>query len=463
MIPLRAEQLADVVGGELRGGGSDATLTEVVIDSRRAGRGALFVALPGERTDGHRFVPAAAAAGAAACLVARDAPIGEVGVGTALVVVDDPADALVGLGRWVRETVAPVVVAVTGSAGKTTTKDLAAAAVGAGRSVVANPGSFNNDLGVPLTCCRLTTETEVLIAEVGARGLGHIAALADWLAPDVAIVTTVSGAHLELFGDIETVGRAKAELVAALAPEGLAILNADDPRVAAMGASAPGRVTTYGRGPADWHAEDVELDELARARFRVRGVPVALRVPGVHHVGNALAALAAADAVGVPLAAAATAVSGAAVSRWRSQLVGTAGGLTVLNDAYNANPASTAAALEALAGMRVPGRRWAVLGRMAELGAAGAAEHERMGALAAALGLDGVVAVGDGAAGVLRGARDGGGLGLEAGAADVDAALALLDGTLAAGDAVLVKASRSEGLERLAAELVTRWGGEAPG
>lgn len=463
MIPVTVEQLADVVGGALRRGDPGATITDVVIDSRRVERGALFVALPGERTDGHRHVPAAAAAGAAACLVAEGVDLDEVPPGTALVAVDDPADALLGLGRWVRETVAPVVVAVTGSAGKTTTKDLAAAAVGAGRAVVANPGSFNNDLGVPLTCCALTLQTEVLVAEVGARGLGHIAALAGWLAPDVAIVTTVSGAHLELFGDVDAVARAKAELVTALGPDGLAVLNADDPRVAAMAAAAPGRVTTYGRGPADWRAEDVALDGMARARFTVRGVPVALRLPGAHHVGNALAALVAADAVGVPLAVAATAVNRATVSRWRTELVETVGGVTVLNDAYNANPASTAAALETLAEMRVPGRRWAVLGRMAELGAVATAEHERVGTLAAGLGLDGVIAVGDEAAGILRGVRAGGGMGVTAAVADTGAALARLEGTVAPGDAVLVKASRAEGLERLAADLVTRWGGAAGG
>lgn len=464
MIPLTAGQLADVVGGAVRRGSPDAELTAVVIDSRRAGPGALFVALPGEHTDGHRFVTAASAAGAAACLVADAAPV-EVppDAATAVVAVDDPADALLGLGRWVRQTVAPLVVAVTGSAGKTTTKDLAAAAIGAGRAVVANPGSFNNDLGVPLTCCGLTMDTEVLVAEVGARGPGHIAALAAWLAPDVAVVTTVGAAHLELFGDVGAVARAKAELVTALGPEGLAVLNGDDPRVAAMAAGAPGRVAMYGTGPtADWRAEEVHFDDLRRARFTVRGVPVALPLPGAHHVGNALAALAAADAVGVPLRVAATAVGSATVSPWRSELVPTAGGVTVLNDAYNANPTSTAAALETLAGMRVPGRRWAVLGRMAELGPGGVEEHVRMGALAAALGLDGVVAVGDGAAAVLRGARDGG-VAVALAAADAVAALAVLDDAVGAGDAVLVKASRAEGLERLAADLVTRWGGPAAG
>ncbi len=467
MIPLTVEQLADVVGGDLTDPSAGGrAITGVVIDSRAAGPGALFAALPGQRTDGHAHVGAAARAGAVACLVATERLV-DPAVATALdeggaaVAVDEVGDALLGLGRWARDTVDPTVVCVTGSSGKTTTKDLIAAATGAGRSVVANVGSYNNELGVPLTCCRLELGSEVLVAEVGARGLGHVARLAALLAPDIAVVTTISGAHLEQFGDLETVARAKGELVEALGAGGLAVLNADDPRVAALAARTVGRVVTYGLdSEAAWRADDVELDALARARFTVRGVRVELPLAGVHQVGNALAALVVADAVGVPLDAAAAALAAAPVSRWRSEVIRTAQGVVVVNDAYNANPASTEAALRTLAAVDTTGRRWAVLGEMAELGPTSGDEHERVGRLAVRLGLDGVVAVGEPAERVRHGAaEEAAGRGEQRAVDDAQAAAGLLAQRLEPGDVVLVKASRSAGLERLAEQLVASLGG----
>lgn len=450
MIRLTLEQVADVVGGGLADeADAERTVDDVTIDSRTARPGSLFVPLRGERADGHDFIDAAAGRGATGYLLEdrREHP-----ATPGAIVVDDPADALLGLGAWVRHHVDPVVIAITGSSGKTTTKDLVAAAAGAGRRTVANPGSYNNELGVPLTCCRLTDETEVLVAEVGARGVGHIARLAPLLAPDIAIVTTVGAAHLAMLGDLDTVARAKTELVQALAPDGLAILNADDPRVAAMADGAPGRVATYGMGAtADWRAEEVELDELARPAFTIRDHRLQLPVPGQHNVGNALAALVAADAVGVALDAAAAALESATVSQWRMQLLRTPGGLVILNDAYNANPASTQAALTTLARMATHGRRWAVLGEMAELGPGSDEAHERIGRLAAQLGLDGLVVVGDAAAPIRHGAMADGSYDEDRllTAAGPDDVAPLLRGRLRPGDVVLVKASRSVGLERI--------------
>ncbi|MGH8904119.1 MAG: UDP-N-acetylmuramoyl-tripeptide--D-alanyl-D-alanine ligase [Egibacteraceae bacterium] len=451
MIPLTLEQLADVVGGEL----VDATdahrcVDAVTIDSRAAAPGALFVPLRGERVDGHDFIADAAVRGASGYLTAAGRPLPPVAGG---VVVDDPADALLALGAWVREVVDPLVIGVTGSNGKTTTKDLIAAAVGAGRAVVASAGSYNNELGVPLTLCRLCRSSEVLVAEVGARGRGHIAQLVPVIRPDIAVVTTVSGAHLEQFGTVETVAAAKAELVEGLGPDGLAVLNADDHRVVAMAAHAPGPVATYGRGVhAQWRAEDIELDRLARPRFTVRGLDVALPLPGEHNVGNAVAALVVADACGVPLAGAAEALERAAVSCWRMELRETTNGVAVLNDAYNANPASMEAALRTLVRMRVTGRRWAVLGRMAELGPAAEAAHERIGRLANQLGVDGLVVIADPAHPEAAAIRDGAGAGEVV--ADPGEAVALLQRRLRPGDAVLVKASRAVGLERVAEMLL---------
>ncbi len=453
MIPLRLAAVADAVGGTLvdpRDG--DRVVDSVTIDSRTADSGALFVALPGERVDGHDFVAAAVRAGATGYLCRADRAPGVAGG----VAVADPAAALLALGATVRRVVDPRGVAVTGSSGKTTTKHLLRAAMGAGRRVVANVGSYNNELGVPLTCCALTADTEVLVAEVGARGAGHVAAMAAVLRPDVTVVTTVGEAHLAMFADLDGVARAKRELVEALTADGVAILNADDPRVLAMAAAAPGPVVTYACGDdADLRAHDVTLDALARPRFRVDGVAVSLPLPGLHNVGNALAALAGARACGVDLAAAAAALATAPVSRWRMELHTTDDGVTVLNDAYNANPSSTEAALRTLAATATGGRRVAVLGHMAELGPGSDAAHERIGRQCAELALDGLVAVGAGAAAIARGARAAGlapGGRVEA-VADAEAALEVLRGWLADGDAVLVKASRSAGLERVALAL----------
>ena len=482
MIPLTAEQLADVVGGELNTDADPAAgLAEVVIDSRRAGPGALFVALPGEHTDGHRHCGDAVARGAKLCLVAaghRD----EV-EGLPAVVVDDPGDALLGLGAWVREVADPTVVAITGSAGKTTTKDLAAAAVGAGRRVVAAAGSFNNELGVPLTCCRVELGTEVLISEVGARGRGHIAQLMPLLRPDVAVVTTVSAAHLQQFSTVEEVARAKAELVESLRPDGLAVLNADDERVAAMADRTDGEVVTVGvHAAADWRALDLDLDQYARVSFTVRDVRVRMPVPGTHLVTNALAALVVADRVGAGLDRAARALSSAPMSPLRMQVQTAADGLVVLNDAYNANPASTAAALATLARMRTAGRRFAVLGTMAELGDASDDAHRQVGSAAAQLrsgpegmdgtdgpglaGLAGLVGVGEQARLITEAAAREGGIDRSR-IAHVDAPATALEalerlGPPGTGDVVLVKGSRSVGLERLATLLLERHGGSQP-
>jgi UDP-N-acetylmuramoyl-tripeptide--D-alanyl-D-alanine ligase len=465
VIPLDLADLAAVVGGDLADADeADRVVQTVTIDSRDAAPGALFVPVPGESADGHDFIADAVARGASGHLHASSRGLsGEPGA----VVVDDPADALLGLGAWVRDTVDPAVVAVTGSQGKTTTKDLIAVAVGAGLSTVAAPGSYNNDLGVPLTLCRLRADSRVLVTELGTRGIGHIARLAPIVRPDIAVVTAVGASHLELLGDVDAVAEAKAELVEALDPQGIAILNADDPRVAAMAGRTAARSVSYGvTADADWRAREVRFDDLARPAFTVEGpggaaAEVRLAVVGAHNVSNALAALAVAVELGVPLADAAGALSSALVSRWRMELIPTADGVLILNDAYNANPASMRAALATFTQMRVPGRRWAVLGQMGELGASSVEAHLAVGRLAAAADLGGLIVVGTAAEGIRTGAAQdwGANAGALVAVADADAALALLRARVVPGDAVLVKASRSIGLERLAAALVEEHGG----
>jgi UDP-N-acetylmuramoyl-tripeptide--D-alanyl-D-alanine ligase len=459
MIEMTLTEVARVTGGRLLG--PDRTIADLATDSRELEPGALFVALRGEQADGHDHVPDACQRGAAALLTEREPADDDV----AAVVVADTWAALRALGVAVRERVAPRTVAVTGSLGKTTTKDLVAAAVGAGRRVAAARGSFNNELGVPLTLLSLRADTQVLVTEIGARHVGDIATLAPLVAPEVAVVTSVAPVHLEVFGTIESIARAKGELVRALGPDGTAVLNLDDTRVAAMAAHAPA-VLGYGvESEASVTAEDIELDDAARAAFtavtpwgRAR---VRLPLAGRHHVGNALAALAVAGHLGVDLGDAAAALATAPVSPWRGEIVD-AGGVRVLNDAYNANPTAAIAALETLSALRCDGRTWAVLGTMAEIGSGAEDEHRRVGERCARLGVGRLVAVGEHAAAYAAGATEGG-LATDdvAEVADAGEALAhLLDG-VEPGDAVLVKASRVAGLEAVATGLVARREGAA--
>lgn len=412
----------------------------MAIDTRTLAAGQLWVALRGER-DGHDFASAAVEAGAGALLVEH--PIGS---GLPEIVVADTAAALLDIGRAARDRLGEArVLGITGSVGKTSTKDLLAGAVAAARRSVASPGSFNNELGLPLTLANAPADAEVAVLEMGARGPGHIAALCRIARPDVGVVTAVAAAHLEMFGDLDGVARAKGELVESLPSTGTAVLNGDDPRVAAMAGRTSARVLIYrvaGGAGADLVAESVALDDQLRPTF-VACTPwgrleVGLEARGAHQVGNALAALAAAGAIGVPLAEAVAGLSRAARSPHRMDVRRTAAGGTVINDAYNANPASMAAALRSLASLTA-GRRVAVLGPMAELGPAGAVEHRRIADLARQLGIE-VVAVGTDAYGVEP----------VAGGADVVELL----GVPAEGTAVLVKASRVAALERVATRLL---------
>jgi UDP-N-acetylmuramoyl-tripeptide--D-alanyl-D-alanine ligase len=456
VIRLTLAEVATATAGVLSADGPIADAAAIAIDavttdSRQVPAGALFVALRGSRTDGHDHADDAVRRGARALLVQRplDLPVPQV-------VVPDVVQALTALAGEVRRRVAPRAVAITGSVGKTTVKDLTAAAVGAGRVTHAARGSFNNELGVPLTLLGLTSATEVLVAELGARHLGDIATLAPLVGPDIAIVTAVAGVHLEVFGSIDAVARAKAELVEALPADGLAILNAADPRVAAMAGLAPAVLRTAVDDPsADVTATDVRLDRLARPRATVHtpwgSAALALPIAGRHHVGNALFAIAAAGALGVDIGAAAEALATAPVSPWRGEVVD-ADGFVVVNDAYNASPMAVTAALETLVAVERTGRTIAVLGLMAEIGQTAEAEHERVGRRVAALGVDELVVVGSAAGGYARGASAAGAAHVHE-VADVPAAIDLVRRLVAPGDVVLVKASRVAGLERVAAAL----------
>lgn len=450
MIRLTLDEVAAATGGTVVGE-PDAAVATVGTDSRRTTVGELFVALRGIHADGHDHTAAAVAAGAAAVLVERaDA----VPAGAAGIVVADTWHAIGALGATVRHRVDPEVVAITGSVGKTTTKDLVRAALAEDRPTVAAQGSFNNELGVPLTLLATAHDTRALVVEVGARGHGHIASLMPWVAPDVAVVTAVAGAHLEMFGDLEGVARAKRELVEGLADTATAVLNADDPRVWAMGRHTDATVLGYG-GRGAVRALDVAVDERARPRATVATpwgrVTLHVPLPGRHNLANALAAIAVAGVLGVPPDVAAAGIARATVSPWRGELGERSDGLVVLNDAYNANPAAVRAALAVLGDLRREGGRTvAVLGHMAELGAGAARGHAEVGSAAGAVA-DLVVAVGE--TYDLADAAAAAGAAVLA-VATPDEAVQALQARVGAGDVVLVKASRAAGLEHVAEGLL---------
>ncbi|MCY4037061.1 MAG: UDP-N-acetylmuramoyl-tripeptide--D-alanyl-D-alanine ligase [bacterium] len=429
---LMASEVAQAAGGRLAG--PDVAVSGASIDSRTVSRGQLFVPVVAGR-DGHAFIHDALAAGAAAYLTA-EAPRGATAV-----VVDDTAAALAELGRYARSRFDGPVVGITGSVGKTSVKDMAAAAIGADRLTHASPMSFNNELGVPLTLVNCPEGAEAAVVEMGARGRGHIAWLCSLARPAVGVVTAVGAAHTELFGSVEAVAEAKGELVESLEASGVAVLNADQPAVAAMAERTEAEVLTFGRAGGDVRAFGVGLDGGLRPRFRLEtpngGTEVSLGACGEHMVDNALAAAAAALAVGVGVEEIAAGLGSARLSPWRMEVTELISGAVLINDAYNANPLSMAAGLRSLAAVGRP-RRVAVLGVMAELGARAAAEHAAIGALARELGIE-VIPVATGGYG-------------EEPVADAAAAVAAL-GAVDGDTAVLVKASRAAGLEAVAAAL----------
>jgi UDP-N-acetylmuramoyl-tripeptide--D-alanyl-D-alanine ligase len=447
--------IATTVDGELAGAAPPEGLVSgpVIVDSRAAVSGALFVALHGERVDGHDFAADAVNGGAVAALVARD-------IGVPAIVVADP---LTALGTLAASTVRAVpdvrVVGITGSNGKTTTKDLVANVLATHGPTVATPGSYNGELGLPLSVLQADASTKYLVLEYGARGVGHISYLTNIARPDIAVVLGIGVAHVGVFGGREAIAKAKGELVESLAPSGVAVLNKDDPLVTAMADRTSARVVTFGlSGAADVRAEDVSLDSLGRPSFTLvtsqGSARVSLRLHGEHQVSNAIAAAAATLEMGLSISDVAAGLSAAAaVSPWRMEVVEAPGGVTVINDAYNANPDSMEAGLRALVAVAGTRRTWAVLGAMGELGDVTATAHRDLGALAASLGVHRVVAVGPTAAPTALAARSGGVKVADA-AADVEAAIALLQDGLQTGDVVLVKASRAAGLERVAEALV---------
>jgi UDP-N-acetylmuramoyl-tripeptide--D-alanyl-D-alanine ligase len=459
MIPMTLPEIAAVVGGEVHDDTGVTVTGAASVDSRQVEAGGLFVAVAGEHVDGHDYAAQAVDAGAAAVLAQRP-------LGVPSVVVSDPYAALAALARHVVGRLPDLrIVSLTGSQGKTSTKDLLAQVLAAAGSTVATHGSFNNELGMPITVLRAEPGTRFLVLEKGARGIGHIRDLCGVARPYVGLVLNVGKAHVGEFGSQEAIAEAKGELVEELPADGTAVLNADDPLVAAMATRTRATVRTFGESAgADVRIDGLALDRTGCPEFDLVTAAgrahVHLKLLGEHQAGNAAAAAAVALSLGMGLDDVAAALSAATnTSRWRMEQHERADGVLVVNDAYNANPDSMRAALKALAAIargRGPGTRSvAVLGEMRELGESSREEHDAVGRLAVRLDISQLVVVGEPARPIHLGACLEGSWGEESVfVTDNDEALAWLRDHLRPGDVVLVKASRAAALERVAEALV---------
>jgi len=444
--PLSAQWIANAAGGTLVAD-VDTTVSSVVKDSRDAVPGALYAAFVGERVDGHDYVDAARERGATLSLVSHS-------VDGPHIVVDDVAEAL---GRLAGAYLAELrlqgdmtVIGITGSNGKTTTKDLLAQML---PDVVAPEGSYNNEIGLPLTVLSADDTTRHLVLEMGASAPGDIAHLTRIAPLDVAVVLMIGSAHAGGYASLEALAEEKATILDGLLPDRVGLINADDPRVSPMAGRAP-RTLTFGFGEADVAGRD-RRTERGRAHFSVDGVEVALTLVGDHHATNALAALAVARVCGLDPEAAAVAVSRARpLSAHRMALTERQDGVTILDDAYNASPESMRAAFRALRSVAEGGTSWAVIGEMLEMGEASIQAHDDLGIDAVRLGISHLVVVGKGARPAYVSAVREGSWGDEAAFVDtIDEALALVGDRVAPGDTVLVKGSHGTGLWRLADEL----------
>ena len=464
MLDYTLAEVASAVRGELAAGSADARVLSAAIDSRAVDAGALFFALPGERVDGHEFVAQAATAGASGAVVSTTRPrdsFGDLPEAFGLIMVDDPARALARLAGWHRRLMKASVVGVTGSAGKTTTKDMIAAVLAESFSVLATEGNMNNEIGLPLTLLRLQPGHDVAVLEMAMRAPGEIAALAETARPDVGVVTNVGYAHIGLLGSQSAIADAKAELVRALPAHGFAVLNGEDPRVRAIERFAPGRSLLYGLSPeCSVRAVDVALSEddtsfaVALDGQAVPDVRFTVPVPGRHNVLNGLAALAVGWRLGIEPEAMARGLASFRPSAMRMHFVKASGGFTLIDDTYNANPASVRCAIDAAlqhAGQR---RVIAILGDMLELGDSAAAGHAELGEYAASAGVSGLVTVGSLAALAAQGAVRAGLDPRRCRACDDNVSAARAATEMAdADDVILVKGSRGMRMEQIVSAL----------
>jgi UDP-N-acetylmuramoyl-tripeptide--D-alanyl-D-alanine ligase len=455
---IRIDDLLAATGGRLQATTSVRSFSLAVVDSRRVVPGSLFVALRGERDDGHRYVAQALAAGAVAAIVEQDVTLPAT-ADAAIVRVADSLRALQDLASWWRERFAVRVVGITGSTGKTLAKEVTADVLSRTMRVLRNEGNLNSETGLPMTLLHLDPTHQVAVLEMGMYAIGEIARLVEISRPEVGVVLAVHPTHLQRAGSLENIAEAKSELPRGLPADGLAVLNADDPRVAAMAAHTPATVRTFGlTDTADVRATDVVSDGLDGVSFTLTAPWGDRRMrsasPGRHLVPHALAAAAVAEHFAVPMAEVASALEAGSHAPHRMAITEMPGGATLVDDTYNASPISVSAALTFLAETPIgSGKRYAVLGDMLELGPDEQALHERIGREAADV-VDGLVGVGERGRWIADAAR-GSGLPRVATAEDAESALPVVEQTLApaAGDVLLVKASRGLALDRLVAAL----------
>lgn len=463
MIALELQEIREATGGQVLAGASGAMVVSICTDSRKLEKGDLFIPLKGANFDGHDFIDAVMSRGAGGFITERvDRTVSRwTDDRHSLVLkVDDTGSAFADIAQLVRDKSLARVVGITGSTGKTSTKDMLAAIAGQSFKTVSSIANHNNEVGVPLTLTKAQQETEIMIVEMAMRGAGQISDLARVARPDIGVVTNVGLTHAELVGSEERIARAKGELIEALPVSGHAVLNHDDKWTELLRTQTKARVLTFGLDPAaDFSMADATYDEEARATWRLikRGRPgpmITLGVPGRHNISNALAAVAVASILGIPEHDVIAALQTVKLSGMRLSFIKSPAGFSVINDAYNANPASMASALETLDRIETRGRRAAVLGEMAELGPYSEQAHEELGKLAAESGLSLLVTVGERARSIYAAAIENGfpapaaaEFGSAAEAAD------WIGSRLEPGDTVLIKGSRVARLEDVAERL----------
>ncbi len=466
MLRASSDTIARVTGGEIFFGSADAYATGLTVDSRETTAGCAFVALPGEHSDGHDHAIDALRRGARVLIVTRPEEqlttlLGETLTrGATLVRVEDGLRAVIDLATWHRGRLLCPVVGVTGSTGKTTTKDFMRAALSSRLRVESTQGNRNNELGVPLTVLAAGTNTEVLLVEMGMRGMGQISELCRVARPTLGLITNVGTSHIEMLGSQEAIARAKGELVEAIPPDGAVFLNGDDVHTEGLASRASAPITRYGlTSSCDVRATDIVLDDESRATFTLvapqGSVRVSLPVPGRHNVYNALAAASVALRLALPMDAISEGLGAAVITAMRMETINAASGVTVINDAYNANPTSMRAAIDTLSAMATVGKRVAVLGDMGELGNLSEIAHLELGEFVAEKQIDVLVAVGRKARRIAEGARARGmAVEMIRPCATPEEAVGVLDDLVDSGDIVLVKASRMMGLETVVEGLV---------
>ena len=460
MPKLRVAELLQATGGTLLSGNPSLSVTSYAIDTRKLAAGGAFFALPGTKVDGHAFVGDAARAGALLAVVAR-APSGGGPFPAAMIQVDEVAAALARCGAYARQRIRGKVVAITGSAGKTTTKEFVAAGLGASAKVHRTTGNLNNELGLPLSLLSCPDDAEVAVFEIGMNGPGQIAFLARLADPDVALVTNVLPAHLEFFDSIDDIAAAKGELFAVLRESATSVVNLDDANVRVQATRHAGPRVSFGRAEsADLRLEAIENRFVPGASWRFSHAghshSISLRIGGAHAALDALAAAATIVACGVALGPALTAIAGTEPAPGRGRMTRLPDGIVVVDDTYNSNPEALASVLATLDASPAPSRRVLVMGDMLELGPRSVAFHQEAGTLAAQSKVALLVGVGPLARHAVEAARR---AGIEAHAVDNAAQAAqTVPGLTRPGDLVVIKGSRGVKLELVVEALVARRG-----